>query len=180
MFLNYFKNTSDATSCLQKLSPFVKWLQNPAGASIYHQIINPIFVWDTLSCKNRNRNLRHVHPVMVQISLHIWAVWSESSLGAFWIAHDVKFPHVDNKDSDQTAWLGRLIWVFIGRTCQKVHFLKLQLISWMSNIIFWGIKINKKQIIYNLLLPPPYCLIHKVPDHIIAGLVPVKYVLLQK
>ena len=26
------------------------------------------------------------------------AVWSESSVGAFWIVKDAEFPHVDNKD----------------------------------------------------------------------------------
>ena len=53
-----------------------------------------------------------------QISLHIRAVWLESSLGAFWIKYDAKF----NRDSDKT-----------GR--QKVRFLTLWLILsdyWIS------------------------------------------------
>ena len=45
-----------------------------------------------------------------------------SSLGAFWLPKDAKFLHVDNKDSDQTVWMRRLIWVFVGSTCQRVHF----------------------------------------------------------
>ena len=53
---------------------------------------------------------------------------SESSLGTFWIAKDAKFLHADNEDSDQTAWMRRLIWVFVGRTCQQVRFLTLWLI----------------------------------------------------
>ena len=53
------------------------------------------------------------------------AVWSESSLGAFRIAKDVKFLHADNDGSDQTARMRRVIWVFTGRTCQKVSFLTL-------------------------------------------------------
>ena len=39
---------------------------------------------------------------------------------------DAKFLHVDNEGSDQTAWMCRLI--FVGCTCQKVHFLTMQLI----------------------------------------------------
>ena len=34
----------------------------------------------------------------IQISLRIRAVWSESSLGAIWIAKDAKFLHADNED----------------------------------------------------------------------------------
>ena len=78
---------------------------------------------------NRNvgkRTFVYVRPAKSQISLRIRAVWSESSLGAFWIAKDARFLHADNEDSDQTAQMRRLIWVFVGRTCQKVHFLKLR------------------------------------------------------
>ena len=38
---------------------------------------------------------RLVRPVKIQIRLRIRAVWSESSLNAFWIAKDAKF-QVDN------------------------------------------------------------------------------------
>ena len=58
-----------------------------------------------------------VRPAKIQISLRIRAVWSESSLGAFWLAKDGKFLHADNEDSDQTARMSRLIWVIVGRTC---------------------------------------------------------------
>ena len=51
----------------------------------------------------------------IQISLRIRAVWSESSLGAFWIAEDTKFLHADKEYSDQTARMRRLIWVFFGQ-----------------------------------------------------------------
>ena len=36
----------------------------------------------------------------IQIRLCIRATWSESSLGAFWIAKDAKFLHVENEDSE--------------------------------------------------------------------------------
>ena len=51
----------------------------------------------------RKRIFGHVPPAKIQISLRIRAVWSESSLGAFWKAKDAIFLHSDNKDSDQTA-----------------------------------------------------------------------------
>ena len=67
-----------------------------------------------------------VRPAQIQIRLRIRAVWSEPSLGAFGIAKDERFRHADNEDSDQTARMRRLIWVFDGRTCQKVRRLTLR------------------------------------------------------
>ena len=43
---------------------------------------------------------RNVRPAKIQISLRIHVVWSESSLGPFWITKDAKFLHADNEDSD--------------------------------------------------------------------------------
>ena len=37
-------------------------------------------------------------PANILIILHIRTVWSESSLGAFWIAKDAKFLYADNED----------------------------------------------------------------------------------
>ena len=71
-----------------------------------------------------SEHFRHVRPAKIQISLRIRAVWSESSLGVFWISKDAKFLHADNEDSDQTARVCRLIWFFVERTCQKVRLLK--------------------------------------------------------
>ena len=53
----------------------------------------------------------------IQISLRIRAVWSESSLGAVWIAkdEDAKFLYADKEYPDQTARMRRLIWVFFGQ-----------------------------------------------------------------
>ena len=45
------------------------------------------------------------------------------------------FFHVDNEDSEQTAWLHRLNRVFIGYTCQKVGVLKLRLIRYNNIFI---------------------------------------------
>ena len=62
-----------------------------------------------LSRNVRKRTFRHVRPTKIQISLHIRAVWSDSSLDAILIAMDAKFLNEDNEDSDQTAWIHRLI-----------------------------------------------------------------------
>ena len=42
--------------------------------------------------------LGHVRPAKVGISLCIRTIWSESLLGAFWIAKDAKFLYADNED----------------------------------------------------------------------------------
>ena len=36
---------------------------------------------------------------------------------------------IQNKASDQTSWMRRLIWIFAGYTCPRVRFLSLQLNS---------------------------------------------------
>ena len=71
----------------------------------------------------RKHTSRHVCPAKIQIGLRILAVWSKSSLGAFWVASDAKFFNAYNEDSNHTA-LHRLIWVFVICTC----FLTLRLI----------------------------------------------------
>ena len=66
------------------------------------------------SCNVTKRTFDHVRPAKIQISLRIRAGWSESSLGAFWIAKGAQFLHADNEDSDQTARMHRLICAFDG------------------------------------------------------------------
>ena len=82
---------------------------------------------DYMSRNVRKRTLG-MRPAKIHFSLRIRAVWSESSLVTFWTAKDVKFLHADNKDSNQTVRIRRLIWVFVGRTSQKVRFLTLRFI----------------------------------------------------
>ena len=47
--------------------------------------------------------LGYVRPTKIQLSLCISTVWSESSLSAFWILKDTRFPHPINEDSDQIS-----------------------------------------------------------------------------
>ena len=56
----------------------------------------------------RKRMPGHVHPARIRN-------FSRRNL----IAMDAKILHVDNEDSDPTARMRKLIWVFVGRTCQK-------------------------------------------------------------
>ena len=88
-----------------------------------------------------------MRPTRIQISLHICAVWLESSLGAFWIARDAKFLHAENEDFDQPVRMRRLIWVCVLRRSQKVRFLTLRLLphhqaakttykSWFSLLLY--------------------------------------------
>ena len=74
-------------------------------------------------CKDKKNEPPHdktnkitVWPAKNQISLGMCPVWSESSLCSQWLAKDPSFLHADIKDSDQTGWMPRLIWVFAGCT----------------------------------------------------------------
>ena len=91
-----------------------------------------------ISHNGRKRTIGHLRPAKIQISLRVRAVWSESSPGAFWIAQDAYFLHADNEDSNQTARMRRLIWVFAGRTCKKVRFLTLRFILWKTMKHVWN------------------------------------------
>ena len=64
-----------------------------------------------------------------QISLRIRAVWLESSLAAWRNFASLTIQNEPSKDSGQTARMRTLIWLFAGRTCTKVRFLTLWLIS---------------------------------------------------
>ena len=72
--------------------------------------------WAGYEPRHDKTNQMSVRPAKTQISLGIRPVWSESSLFAQWIAKDPNFLHTDSEDSDQTAWMPSLIWVFAGRT----------------------------------------------------------------
>ena len=60
-----------------------------------------------MSHNTRKCTLTHVLPQKIQISLDIPAVWSESSMGAYWKVKDAKFLYVDNEEwSDcEVDWL---------------------------------------------------------------------------
>ena len=72
-----------------------------------------LFIW---AMTWQNQQCVAVRPAKTQISLGIQPVWSESSLCIQLVAKDPSFLHADNKGSDQTGWMPRLIWVFAGHT----------------------------------------------------------------
>ena len=69
-----------------------------------------------------------MRPSKTQISLRICAVWSKSSLSAWRNIASLAIQDAPSEDSDQTARMRRLIWIFVGRTCTKVCLLMLRLI----------------------------------------------------
>ena len=84
-----------------------------------------LFPWSTFpnSCFWPTNEPRHdktkkmsVRQAQTQINLGICPVWSEFLLSA-WRNLGSKSTHwVHSKDSDQTGWMPRLIWVVTGRT----------------------------------------------------------------
>ena len=102
----------------------------------------------------------NVRPAKTQISLGFHQGWSESSLCNQWVPKDPSFLHVNNKDSDQTGQMPRLIWVFAGCICHFVGFIMRRLIfPWPSR---YSITIKVTQglwfIIYRFIKPPHRCL----------------------
>ena len=82
------------------------------------------------------------------ISLCIRTIWSEFSLCSQWVAKDPSFLHADSKDSDQTGWMPRPIWVFTGHTCHFVGFVMRWLMWW--NMTKMYIKSDFKAVFLNL------------------------------
>ena len=76
----------------------------------------------------------HVRSAKIQIRLRICAVWSESSLSAFWIAKYAMILHTDVIVLFQIARMHRLEWALDGRTFQKMRFLCLRLLLYWNNI----------------------------------------------
>ena len=70
-----------------------------SDVSLLHLSIYSVYI----SRKVRKCIFVHPHSGKIQIGLLVCTDWSESSLGAFWIAKDAKFLHADNKGFDQTA-----------------------------------------------------------------------------
>ena len=96
----------------------------------FSHFVHVLHIWSSTSEK---RAIWHMRPVKIQISLRIRAVWSEFSLGAFWIAKVAKFLHADNENSDQTA----RIWVVVGAHVRRYAF------SCCGIQVFWKHQMNR-------------------------------------
>ena len=78
-----------------------------SGSTLFAQIIGKglnetVLVWQ-------------VRPTKIKISLPIRTVWLESSLCS-WRTAFLAIQNAPNEDSDQTAQMRSLIWIFVGRT----------------------------------------------------------------
>ena len=58
----------------------------------------------------------HMRPVKTKISVGIRPVWSESSLSVRRKLGSLATQWAHSEDSDQTARMSRLVWIFAGRT----------------------------------------------------------------
>ena len=89
----------------------------------------------------RKRTLGHVRPEKTQISLRIHEVWLESSLSSRRNFASLAIQNASSEDSDQTARMRSLIWIFTGRTSSKVRFMTFRLIHtqflvWLLFLLF--------------------------------------------
>ena len=81
-----------------------------------NHVLDNVVVFSCNKCLSNNvrkRTFRHVRPAKIQISLRIRTVWSESSLGVFLIARNVKFLH---------ARMSRLIRSSLGARVRRYVF----------------------------------------------------------
>ena len=84
--------------------------------SIFAQTLVDLIIILKYEPPHDKTNEMAVRRAKTQISLGIRPVWSESSLSA-WIKLGVLATHwAHSKDSDQTGWMPRLIWVFAACT----------------------------------------------------------------
>ena len=84
---------------------------------------------DTNEPQREKRTFGHVRPTKTQISLRIRAVWLESLLSAWRSVASMAIQNAPSEDSDQTAHMRSLIWIFARCTWSKVHFLTLRFIG---------------------------------------------------
>ena len=115
--------------------------QNRQGtASLRAQQKTYMYLWTCAPSKD--------HQVQI---LRIRTVWSDSLLDAFWEAKDAKFLLADNEDPDQTVRMQRLIWVLIGRPCEKDFFSQVAVQMHYKNTpiqIYWKFYNQKKRKIF--------------------------------
>ena len=82
----------------------------------------------------RNGTFEHVRQAKNKISLRIRRVWSDSSLPTWKNLGSLTIQKAHSEDSDQTARMRRLIWVFTRYTYLKVPFLMLRFLSRLAPV----------------------------------------------
>ena len=91
-------------------------------------------------CMSRNvrkRTFGHVPSTKTQISLRIRAVWSESSLSAWSNFASLAIQNAPSEDSDQTAQMRSLIWIFAGRICREILFVRCGSYLFFVRLLTW-------------------------------------------
>ena len=73
------------------------------------------------------RTFWHVHSTKNQISLRICAIWSVIVVRIKKNFASLVIQNVPSEDSDQTARMRSLIWIFAGLSCPKVRFLTFRI-----------------------------------------------------
>ena len=91
--------------------------------------------------KKKTNLLLDLRPTKTQISLRIRAVWLESWLSVCRNFASLAIQNAHTEDSDQTARMRRLIWIFAGCTYQKVRFLMLRL--WWQYLTSFDLYLSK-------------------------------------
>ena len=111
-------------------------------------------MWGNIPSK---RTFSHAHQMKTQISLRIRAVWSESSLYAWWKFASLAIQNAPSEYADQTARMRRLIWVFALLKSPMVWFLTFRFskslcISWIIRWLSW---MRARLLIRKLRVRPP-------------------------
>ena len=102
----------------------------PYDITVYYILsINSFQLLNHLNRNVRQRTFWHVRSTKTQISLRISVVWSESSPSTWRNFASLAIQNAPSEDSDQTARMRSLIWIFAGRTSPKVRFLTFRFIS---------------------------------------------------
>ena len=86
--------------------------------------------------------IRPVWPAKTQVSLYIYPVWQQFSFIPLLIAQRLWKAHTISKDSDQTAWMYRVIWVFAGHT-SYCRFCRALVQSDLNTCLIWNYIIIK-------------------------------------
>ena len=93
------------------------------------------YVGGIMSCKVRKNTFWYVRPTLTQISLHICAVWTESSFSAWRNFASLAVQKCTSEDSDQRVEMPRLIWIFTGQTGLKILFFLTMWITLLTLVL---------------------------------------------
>ena len=94
-------------------------MESVPSMTLKNETKSDVDVRNLMSRNVKKRTFRHVRPVKIHSRILI-RIFTGRISDSQWCNN------ADSEDSDQTARMRRLIWVFVGRTYQKVRFLSLR------------------------------------------------------